>query len=512
MKLDYFKALAVAVTAPFFCSCADSFVLDSQIDETRASDASDCVELFASVNGGFSAVSGNVSAIADNRTKTVLNDDWTVSWCAGDGMSVFNAGAGEKASFSSNCRFLISDVASGKFVKDASETSKSLVEGKDVYDWYACSPWMQYGAAPFGTKGYTINRSPQQVGYGSAAHVSESDIMAGKSMSVPSGQAPVLKLNHVCALMKFTVVNNSGSAATINGLTLDATAGGSYITGSFTMDWGDDASELPRLDASKMGSAKAYTCALSVVENVGTESAPEYSAITKTVADGEAVDLYMVVAPFSIPAGGSLKLEISGSEGICTLEKTMSGDISFGAGSYNTATISYSKPEKILFTENFGTKAVGAPNINQSLYDKSGLSTLYPDDAANYSYGVGENASLQTAAYTYTVQTTSGAYVRFPKANSMLAIKGIALHGSTSLKFLYRKDSANECITVLSYKFSDASSWTEVGSSAATGVITHEFAIENPEGKTIDIQVKNISQVTELKWPTVDDWRLIALD
>ena len=118
----------------------------------------------------------------------------------------------------------------------------------------------------------------------------------------------------------------------------------------------------------------------------------------------------------------------------------------------------------------------------------------------------------ESLCYTYTVQTTSGAYVRFPKANSMLAIKGICLHGSTNLKFSYRKDSANECITVLSYKFSDTSSWTELDSSAETGVITHEFTIENPESKTIDIQIKNISPVTENKWPTVDDWKLVALN
>lgn len=489
------------------CSCTASLAPDSQIDERPSSDVSDCVELFACVPEGFSDASG----IADNQTKTVLNDDWTISWRIGDGMSVFNAGNGETV-FSSNCRFLISDVISGKFVKDASETAKSLVGGKESYDWYACSPWMQYGANPSGTKGYTVNRTPQQVGYGSTAHVSESDIMAGKALSVLSGEVPVLKLNHTCALLKFTVVNNSGSAAAITGLTLDATAGGSYITGSFTMDWGTDESELPRLDASKMGSAKAYTCALSVVENVGTESEPKYAAITETVADGESVDLYMVVAPFTIRAGSVLKLEISGSEGICTLEKTMPRDISFISGSYNTATISYSKPEKVLFTENFGLNPVGTANINKSLYDKSGLTTLYPEDSANYSYGVDQNASLQTAAYTYTVQTTSGAYVRFPKLNSMLAIKGISLHGSTSLKFSYRKDSANECITVLSYKFSDASSWTKVDSSAETGIITHEFTVENQESKTIDIQIKNTSAVTDNKWPTVDDWKLVALN
>ena len=507
MKLDYIKILAVALAVASFCSCADSLAPDSRIDERLSSDALDCFQLFASVPEGFS----DASWIAGKQMKTVLNDDWTISWHIGDGLSVFNAGNGETV-FSSNCRFLISDVISGKFVKDVSEISKSLVDGKASYDWYACSPWMQYGANPSGTKGYTVNRTPQQVGYGSTAHVSESDIMAGKALSVLSGEVPVLKLNHTCTLLKFTIVNNSGSAAAITGLTLDAAAGGSYITGSFTMDWGADDSELPRLDASRMGSAKAYTCALSVVENVETESEPRYSAITETVANGESVDVYMVVAPFSVRAGSVLKLEILGTEGVCTLEKTMTRDISFTAGSYNTATISYSKPEKVLFTENFGLKPVGTADVNKSLYDRSGLKTLYPDDAANYSYGVDQNASLRTDAYTYTVQTTSGAYVRFPKANSMLAIKGIGLHGSTNLKFSYRKDSANECITVLSYKFSDTSSWTELDSSAETGVITHEFTIENPESKTIDIQIKNISPVTENKWPTVDDWKLVALN
>lgn len=369
---------------------------------------------------------------------------------------------------------------------------------------------MQYGANPSGTKGYTVNRTPRQMGYGSTAHLSESDIVAGKALAVPSGTAPELKLYHVCTLLKFTVVNNTGSSVAITSLTLDALSGGSYITGSFTMDWGLGNSDMPRLDATKMGSSKAYTCTLNVVENKGDETTPEWSAITQTVADGESVDLYMIVAPFTIPAGGKMKLEITGSAGTCTLEKTMSKEIRFTAGSYNTATISYSKPEKVLFAENFGTNAIGTNNIPK--YDKSGLTTFYPEDKNNYSYGVGKNASIQTAPYTYTAQTTSGAYVRFPNNNSMMAIKGINLHGATSLRFSYRKDSANECETTLYYRFSDTSSWTEIASSSSIGLISHDFTIDNPDGKTIDIQVKNRSEVKEEKYPVVDDWKLVALD
>ena len=203
-----------------------------------------------------------------------------------------------------------------------------------------------------------------------------------------------------------------------------------------------------------------------------------------------------------------MKLEITGSAGTCTLEKTMSKEIRFTAGSYNTATISYSKPEKVLFAENFGTNAIGTNNIPK--YDKAGLTTFYPEDKNNYSYGVGNNASIQTAPYSS--QTTSGAYVRLPKNNSMMAIKGINLHGSKSLRFSYRKDSANDCSTTLYYKFSDVSSWTELASSSSTGLISHDFTIENPDGKTIDIQVKNRSDVTDKKYPVVDDWKLVALD
>ncbi len=509
MKTYFVEILAAALTAASFASCADSLNTDSRSDGNAVpSDARAGFELFASVPDGFSSfASGGVSGTASADTKTVLNTDWSVSWSETDAMSVFNAGAGE-SEYSDNCRFLISDVASGKFVKDASETSKSLIGEKEAYDWYACSPWMQYGANPSGTKGYTVNRAPQQVGYGSTSHISESDIMAGKTLAVSSGEPPVLKLNHVCALMKFTVVNNSGAAAAITGLTLDAAAGGSYITGSFTMDWGADDSELPHLDASVMGSAKAYTCALGIVGNVGTESAPSYSAITETVAVGESVDLYMVVAPFSIPAGGVLSLEISGSEGTCTLEKTMSKSISFTAGSYNTATVSYSNPEKVLFSENFGTKSIATASVAN--YDKSGLTTLFSEDSEGYSYAVANNASFQTAAYEG--QTTSGAYLRFPKKSALLAIKGISLHGATSLSFSYRKDSENECTTVLSWKFSDATSWAVLDSSAETGIITHEFTIANPDGKTIDLRVQNTSDVKDSKYPALDDWKLVALN
>ncbi len=489
MRKTVYTLAAILSPIAMLCSCSDALTPESST--SKEVNPAPVAALFAH---------------PQTLSKTVLNSDWSVTWEDSDDMTVFNAGAGE-TSYSDNCRFSMSDASSGKFVKDVSETSKSLISGKESYDWYVSSPWMQYGSSPAGTKGYTVNRAPFQKGYGSTSHISESDILVGKALAVSSDATPSLILNHVCALMKFTVVNNSGSASTITGLTLDATSGGTYITGSFSMDWKAGTEETPCLSSSVMGSAKAYTCALSVVENAGTEESPDYQAITQTVASGESVDLYMVVAPFTIPAGGKIGLEITGSNGICSLEKTVESAISFKAGTYNTATIPYENPEKVLFMENFGTAAVGYAKV--ASYGKSGLYTLYPDDKAGYGYGVSNNASFQIA--TYTGQTTTGAYVRFPKKGASVAIKGINLHGATKLRFSYLKDSANVSETALSWRFTGTTDWTALTSSTSTGVISYEFTIENPDNKTIDIQLQNSSDVTNSKYPTVDNLKLVAL-
>ena len=124
--------------AAIFCICSCTQSLDPNIpaDKPSSSDSGEEFGLFAEVTEGFSADVVQSGA----TTKTILNDDWTVSWSESDLMSVFNRGAGENT-WSDNCRFVVSDPARGGFVKDASESTKKLISGKDSYDWYACSPW-----------------------------------------------------------------------------------------------------------------------------------------------------------------------------------------------------------------------------------------------------------------------------------------------------------------------------------------------------------------------------------
>ena len=447
-------------------------------------------------------------------TKTQLGSDWSVSWTEKDNLSVFNVAAGGSA-FSDNCKFVIDGTpADGKFIKDASETGKSLVSGESAYDWYACYPWMQYGKKPGETTGYTVALKPRQVGYNSNNHIAGYDLMAGTAFGVADGTAPSIALHHVCTLFKFTVTNNTGEAAAITGLKLDASSGSSYITGSFTMNWGDT-STYPSLDPSQMGSSKAYTCDLSVVKNVGTEEAPSYEPIDQTIANGASVDLYMVVAPFTIPAGSKIKLTISGSAGTCELEKTMSSAITFEAGAYNTASLSYTKPEYVVFTETFAANSVATANVPS--YGKAGLTTAVAAHAADYAYSVFGNASIQAStsaaniAARYPDCGITPAYVRLPATvnDSWMCISNITVEANTAYTFKYNKvKGSGASSTTFGWRANGSDTWNYVNETTEEGLISQDFTTGS-ETK-IDIMVKSTKEGgTHSPYTSVDNFKLI---
>lgn len=461
----------------------------------------------------------------DANSKTILNSDWTVDWNEGDNLTVFNAEAGSTA-YSDNCRFLIDGTPSdGKFVKDPKQSSTSLVSGKSAYDWYVCYPWMEFGAKPDATKGYTVATTPQQIGYNSTSHLAGFDLMAGKAYNVAEGTTPSVALHHVCALLKFTVTNNTGEDTPITGLTLDATQGGTYITGSFTMNWGANG-ENPCLDPTQMGSSKAYTSSLTIKKNTGTEEEPVYVPMDENVANGASVDIYMVVAPFTVASGKTIKLTISGGLGDIVLEKKMTKDITFAAGTYSTANLSYSKPEYIVFTETFGANTVAKEKVPE--YNKSGLTTRIPEHAENYVYSVTGNASFAMSNTTNGrinnpdwISYLDGAAVKIvatsaTTGNSAVYIKGITVEKNTTYIFKYNKTRGKinntEFTTHTLFKYRDASTepWNTVNETTDAGEIVQEFT--TGDYTTLDLGVEATDRIgtgTVNYYPAVDLFRLI---
>lgn len=434
---------------------------------------------------------------ASDASKSVINADWTVSWTATDKLSVFNAPAGT-ADYSENCRFDIDgDPSENRFKKYAD--GKSLKTDGDAFDWYVCSPYSQYSSQPETTAGgYTVAINPEQNDYGSKSHLSTYDLMVGTDKGVKKGVSPTAYLHHVCTIMQFHVTNKSGKSTKITGITLDAGDGGTFITGSFSMDYDNCAL------TQNMGKSSSYTCNLTVKNPT-------------TVADGEAVDLYMIVAPFSVDAGKKIKLTIKAGEGDCFIDKIVpAGGISFEAGEHNNANISY-KPSTVVFTEDFGSNEYSKDNIAN--YNHDGLTFVGQGNVSivkvltasnkinnpNWSSYI-EGAAIKIVA---TDNTTS---------NSAIYIKGITVEPNTTYIFSYNKSKGKlegysdiDTKTQFKYRQGGTQNWKNINETPDAGTITQEFTTGNYT--TLDIGVEATTRltpgVTYAYYPAVDLFKLI---
>lgn len=449
------------------------------------------------------AAEGGKTLIAYADTKTVLNSDWTVSWAENDNLLVYTAATGTTA-FS---KALYNYSSDNEFVISTESTAPEAV----ATDWYVCYPYMQYAAAPNATKGYTVALTSAQAGYGSAVHTAVNDILAGKAFAVAAETTPVVQLHHVCTMFKFTVVNNATEATKINAIELDATAGGSYIAGSFTMNYGAEG-VLPSLDANQMGSSKSYKCTVTVTDPAELQA-------------GGSADIYMVTAPFTIPADGVLKITVKSDLGDLLIEKKMTSAITFAAGEYNTATLSYTKPEYVVFTETFGANTVAYASV--ASYGKAGLTTAVPEHKANYTYAAagntsfammtGNNGGINNANW---IQYLDGAAVKFPATsatatNSSIAIKGITIEANTSYIFKYNKskglkDGADfDTKTAFKIRKNGDAAWTLVDETAAAGEIAVEFTTGDYTVMDIMVEATDRNPASPTKYPAVDLFRLI---
>ena len=154
-------------------------------------------------------------------SRTILHDDYSLSWSSSDQLAVFNAPTGT-ADYSANLHFVTkvdeNQVAQpGMFV--AGEGIDVPFEDGVNYDWYVLAPWRETNGAeeiktPKGQSkedGYFPIGAQTQIGYNNSVHVSSADLLVGK---VTNTRTPNVALKHLAVLHKFTVTNNSNAATT----------------------------------------------------------------------------------------------------------------------------------------------------------------------------------------------------------------------------------------------------------------------------------------------------------
>jgi hypothetical protein len=420
------------------------------------------------------------------QTRTTLDGSaFKVSWNNNDYITVFNAVTGTTG-YSMNLKFKITDSATGSFEADAGVTVP--FEDATNYDWFVCSPyneWFTGGPTGTATDGTFPIGNATQNGYGNTDHIATMDLMVGKATNT---REPVIALKHLATLMKFTVKNTTSKPIVITAITVDA--GSTVIAGRFRIDLTADA---PAIDVAN--NTATYTSRTLTV-TYGTELATNATA-----------DFYMILAPFTITAGNSIKIIVNTSAGPCTITKTPTADLTFAAGKFNTANINYvsdtpnntylykeifDTDQSISGTTAFDTSTGGvsggvttqfrADNISTYNDYKTGLSLYYNADATTVNYiGDGVNSCLSKL----TVAGVSGTYLWFKKAvGGSVTIDSIPLYGRTDLTLSYSQAGGK---IKVQYSVDKGTTWTDIAATATTATQTAAFTV--PSG-TASIQLR----------------------
>ena len=392
--------------------------------------------------------------------RTTLNSDFSVEWNENDQIAVFNASTGT-AGYSANLHFKISDVTTGAFAP---------MEGVEVpyedgvnYDWFVVSPWRATGGSvemvtPAGQSkedGYFPIGAQTQTGYNNSVHIASSDIMVGKALNT---RTPSIALKHLAVLHKFTVTNSSNKPTTITKLTFNG--GDNKIFGTFRINLTADE---PAIDINN-ANATFNERALTVKD--GTE-----------LAVGESADFYVMTAPFVLNTGEIFKITIETSTGKQTVEKTATSDITFAAGTYNTADLVYNvqiaeaEPIDHLYSDTFNGTFDNSGSVLASnstftaarwdTYNKGGM-LVYDGNVAAVSYTHDANSTLTRYANSAVVGMDD-LYVWF-KVNGVLTVSGIKLHGKTDLNLSFYHTYKSSSLKT-EYSVDGGTTWNEIGTS-----------------------------------------------
>lgn len=397
---------------------------------------------------------------AAQTTRTTLDGStFGVAWNATDNLSVFNAETGT-TNYSGNLKFDIDNTATGAFAA-AEGVSVPFVDGTS-YDWYVCSPYNEYFIDPVGTSAAVSGAFPigvtTQAGYGSTDHIAQYDIMVGKATNT---RTPNITMHHLGTLMKFTVKNTTATPITVNSISVDA--GTEIIAGGFVVDFTAD---TPAIDKTNMGSASYTSRTLTVTDGTA-------------LAENETADFYMLLAPFTISAGNSIIISVATNEAPCTVVKTATTDLVFGAGKYNTATINYTPDapsNSYLYYETFdgtgeyvstwknATSNAGNSRLNIYKGLKSGLSTYYNSDVAIVDYQVNSYATLSSYVAASAIIGMNEVYVWLThnaSGEGAFTVKNIPLYGKTALTVSFLQTYKNSKVLV-EYSVDGGTTWLNI--------------------------------------------------
>ena len=248
------------------------------------------------------------------QTKSVISEEGTLEWTAGDLINVFHGVAGEAELVSDGVVFF--NPRSEKPNEFLGKLGKELKKGY-TYDWYIFYPYNEElsivsntSAAIIGSK---ADKAQIQSVYGDKAHVSGDYMpMFGTATGVEEGKVPHAELKHLSSILELNIASCMPTDVQITEIKVTA---GETIVGEFVFDF--------------------IKGTVTPVEGASSKTATLIVKDPATLQNGESAKFYLIVKPFTAKASDGLTIAVNGSEKQISLKE----DLVFAAG--KTTSIDY---------------------------------------------------------------------------------------------------------------------------------------------------------------------------
>ena len=170
------------------------------------------------------------------QTKSVVSEEGSLAWTAGDLINVFHGVAGEAELVSDGVVFY--NPRSEKPNEFLGKLGQDLKKGY-TYDWYVFYPYTEdlsivnnTGAAIIGSK---ADKAQIQNGYGNKAHIAGDYMpMFGTATGVEQGKTPNAELHHLSSIIELNISSCMPEAVEITEVKVTA---GEALVGEFVFDF-----------------------------------------------------------------------------------------------------------------------------------------------------------------------------------------------------------------------------------------------------------------------------------
>lgn len=230
-------------------------------------------------------------------TKTMIDDQFKVSWSEGDAISVFHAEAGTTA-YVNDGKFTVAAAgATGTFT---GTLASSLEEGK-TYDWYVVYPYNELTTSPE-TAVFKWNTGQEAPSNGTIENLNSQKLPLWSNIkALKASEAPAFQMHHVYSIAKVTMKN-------VNVLTMSV--------GNFSIDGSKNNSIFTKTSGMKLGGDVQFNLTgEKVVAGVYTGEGsynPDHSTVNfdmswgNKIKKGDSWTIYFPIIPQELPAESSL--------------------------------------------------------------------------------------------------------------------------------------------------------------------------------------------------------------